>query len=61
MASPADLSRAGWRTSSYSNNGGECVEVGVAGGAIAVRDTKDRAGVVLAFGAEAWRRFAASV
>ena len=61
MASPADLSRAAWRTSSYSNNGGDCVEVATASGVIAVRDTKDRAGTVLAFGPEAWQRFAASV
>ena len=35
----------GWRTSSYSGNGGECVEVGRASdGMITVRDTKDRPG-----------------
>ena len=61
MASSAGLSRAAWRTSSYSNNGGNCVEIAAAAGVIGVRDTKDRAGVVLAFGPEAWRRFAGSV
>jgi hypothetical protein len=48
----------GWRKSSYSaENGGECVEVGTVVGAdrVLVRDTKDRSGLVLAFGAEAWR------
>ena len=61
MASPASLSRAAWRTSSYSNNGGECVEVASAGRVIGVRDTKDRAGVVLRVPAQTWQRFAAAV
>jgi Domain of unknown function (DUF397) len=49
-----------WRKSSYSGNGGgNCVEVGAAGHAIAVRDTKqDGAGPVLRFSPAAWRRFA---
>jgi hypothetical protein len=51
-----------WRKSTYSaDNGGNCVEVGGAGPAIAVRDTKDRAGAVLTFGADAWQRFAATI
>jgi Domain of unknown function (DUF397) len=50
-----------WRTSSYSGgNGGQCVEVATPGRVI-VRDTKDRAGTVLAFGPNAWREFAARV
>ncbi len=53
------LSPAGWRTSSYSNVGGECVEVAAAGGIVGVRDTKDRAGVALTFSPAAWQRFAA--
>jgi hypothetical protein len=61
MVSPDGLSRAAWRTSSYSNNGGECVEVASAGRAMGIRDTKDRAGAVLLVSAETWRRFAASV
>jgi hypothetical protein len=55
-----DLPGAAWRTSSYSNIGGECVEVAAAGGMIGVRDTKDRAGTVLAFSPQAWQRFATS-
>jgi Domain of unknown function (DUF397) len=49
-----------WRKSSYSGNGGgNCVEVGAAAHAIAVRDTKqDGAGPVLRFSPAAWRRFA---
>ena len=53
-----DLSHAAWRTSSYSNIGGECVEVAAASGIVGVRDTKDRAGAALAFSPQAWQRFA---
>lgn len=53
-----DLSRASWRTSSYSNIGGECVEVATAAGVVGVRDTRDRAGATLAFSPDAWQRFA---
>jgi len=61
MASIADLSRAAWRTSSYSNNGGECVEVASVDGAIGVRDTKDRTGAVIRLSAQTWQRFTASL
>jgi hypothetical protein len=48
-----------WRTSSYSGgNGGQCVEV-AASGRVLIRDTKDRAGAVLALTPEAWQAFAA--
>jgi hypothetical protein len=51
-----------WRKSSYSgSNGSNCVEVGGAGRAVVVRDTTDRAGAALAFGVDAWRRFAARI
>jgi hypothetical protein len=53
-----DLSRASWRTSSYSNIGGNCVEVATTSGIVSVRDTKDRPGAVLAFSPGAWRDFA---
>jgi hypothetical protein len=61
MASSAGLSRAAWRTSSYSNNGGNCVEIAAAAGTIAVRDTKQRAGATLTFSPQAWKRFASSL
>jgi hypothetical protein len=54
-----DPSHAAWRTSSYSNIGGECVEAAAAGGVVGVRDTKDRAGTMLEFNPDAWQRFTA--
>jgi Domain of unknown function (DUF397) len=51
-----------WRTSSYSgNNGGQCVEVGKAARLIAVRDSKDPDGSVLAFAPGTWAAFAEQV
>lgn len=47
-----------WRKSSYSDNGGECVEVGDDMRRVLVRDTQDRTGPMLRFSAETWRRFA---
>ena len=50
-----------WRKSTYSGgNGSNCVEVGRTVGRVLVRDTKDRAGAVLAIAPDAWRRFTAS-
>jgi hypothetical protein len=57
-----DNIKLGWRTSSYTGNGGgNCVEVGEAPRSVLVRDTKDRFGPVLRFGPAAWRRFADQV
>jgi len=54
---------ARWRTSSYSSaNGGQCVEVAQdAAAAVAVRDSKDPQGPVLAFTPGEWRSFTAAV
>jgi hypothetical protein len=50
-----------WRKSSYSgDNGGECVEVASAE-AVLVRDTADPGSPVLAFTADAWRAFTATI
>jgi hypothetical protein len=49
-----------WRKATYSNGGENCVEVANADG-VAVRDTKDRSGVMLAFSAGMWERFTASL
>lgn len=53
-----DLSRAAWRKSTYSNNGGACVEVASnLPGIIAVRDSKDPHGPVLVFPLHEWQSF----
>jgi hypothetical protein len=55
------LSRAVWRKSSRSHgNGGDCVEVSFVDNVIAVRDSKNAAGPVLAFGATRWAEFVGS-
>jgi hypothetical protein len=62
MASSAGRSHAAWRTSSsYSNNGGNCIEIAAAAGTIGARGTKQRAGTTLTFSPRAWKRFAASL
>ncbi|GIJ80580.1 protein of unknown function [Micromonospora phaseoli] len=57
-----DLSNARWRKSTRSGtSGGDCVEVADnLAGVIAVRDSKDPAGPVLAFAPAAWRSFVGS-
>ncbi|MBG0819409.1 DUF397 domain-containing protein [Planomonospora sp. ID91781] len=58
MTSNADLSRAEWRKSSYSTDGGNCVEVADnLSGVVAVRDSKDPGGPVLLFSPDQWRSF----
>jgi hypothetical protein len=47
-----------WRKSSFSGNGGNCVEVGEARRGVLVRDTQHRQGPTLVFSPAAWRRFA---
>jgi Domain of unknown function (DUF397) len=47
-----------WRKASYSDNGGNCVEVGDDARRVLVRDSQDRRGVVLRFTPRAWQRFA---
>jgi len=47
-----------WRVATYTGGQGNCVEVGRAGTAIAVRDTKDgEVGPVLTFDPSVWRAF----
>ncbi|MFF0718262.1 DUF397 domain-containing protein [Micromonospora sp. NPDC003816] len=55
----ADLAGAQWRKSTRSgSNGGDCVEVADnLPGLVAVRDSKDPAGPVLAFSPTEWTSF----
>jgi Domain of unknown function (DUF397) len=54
-----------WFKSSYSDNGGACVEVAanlvVSCGVVPVRDSKDPQGPTLAFTGGAWAAFIAAV
>lgn len=51
-----------WRKSSYSGGDNECIEVAaVVSGVVAVRDSKDSAGPMLAFAPQAWRAFVGAV
>ncbi|AVT30405.1 DUF397 domain-containing protein [Plantactinospora sp. BC1] len=54
-----NLTAAEWRKSTRSSpNGGDCVEVARnLPGIVAVRDSKDTTGPVLAFAPAAWRTF----
>ncbi|MFG2625720.1 DUF397 domain-containing protein [Streptomyces sp. NPDC048473] len=58
----SNLEAAAWRRSSYSGQGGDCVEVadGVPG-FVPVRDSKNVFGPVLAFRVHAWSAFVAEV
>jgi hypothetical protein len=51
-----------WRKSSFSGNGGDCVEVGqLRNGMIVVRDTKDQGRTAHRYTPDAWRAFVADV
>ena len=56
-----DLSGASWYKSSYSQHGGDCVEVAHGTDAVGVRDSKEPDGPALVFGAGEWRAFIAGV
>ncbi|MDH6109370.1 hypothetical protein P3T36_000142 [Kitasatospora sp. MAP12-15] len=57
-----DLTGAPWRKSTYSGNGGQCVEVadGFAG-IVPVRDSKDPSGPALVFPSDAFAAFVAGI
>jgi hypothetical protein len=54
-----------WFKSSYSNNGGDCIEVAAnliaTLGVVPVRDSKDLSGPVLGFSADVFASFVAGV
>ena len=57
-----DVTPVAWRKSSRSgDNGGACVEVGTAGPAVAVRDSKHPDGPKLAFPPDTWNAFTAQL
>ncbi|MGW6912720.1 DUF397 domain-containing protein [Kitasatospora sp. NPDC054939] len=57
-----DLTSISWFVSSYSNNGGECIEVSSdLPGLVPVRDSKDPEGPALLFPTDAWRSFVHAV
>jgi len=53
-----DFTRAPWRTSGFSANQGQCVEVAPVPGSVGVRDTKDRDRGHLTVTRTAWTGFA---
>ncbi|MFD8697029.1 DUF397 domain-containing protein [Kitasatospora purpeofusca] len=56
------MTSVAWRKSSYSNNGGQCVEIAPdVPGLVPVRDSKDPLGPVLLFPSDAWRSFVGAV
>ncbi|MEV0727758.1 DUF397 domain-containing protein [Polymorphospora sp. NPDC050346] len=50
-----------WFTSSRSAGNGQCVEVAVVPGVVAVRDSKDPHSPILRFDAGTWQNFVTSV
>jgi hypothetical protein len=50
-----------WRKSTYSGNGEACVELGSMPGAVLVRDTTDRGGVMLSVTEATWSAFLATL
>ena len=63
MGQSADLTGASWFKSSYSSNGGACVEValGFISGSVPVRDSKDPDGSALVFPAAEFEAFVGAV
>jgi hypothetical protein len=52
---------AGWRKASRSLNNGACVEAASSRATVLVRDSVDRSGPVIQYGAPTWRLFLHSV
>ena len=52
-----DLDSQGWRKSRHSMANGNCVEIQSVGDSVAVRDSQNKAGSVLAYSAQTWHAF----
>jgi hypothetical protein len=52
-----DLLSLNWRKAKRSMSNGNCAEVALAAGAVAIRDSKDPNGPVLQYPSESWRSF----
>jgi hypothetical protein len=52
---------SGWRKATASNNGSNCVEIGVSATRVGIRDTKDRDGGTLAFSKAAFAAFVGGI
>lgn len=52
-----DLLRPNWRKAKRSMSNGNCVEVALAPGTVAIRDSKDPDGPVLRYSPDSWRSF----
>ena len=51
-----------WRKSTFSgDNGGDCLEAATGPASVLVRDSKDKAGLVLTFSPSVWREFARTI
>lgn len=62
MTRTADLAAACWIKSSFSSDGGQCVEVAPGlSGIVPVRDSKDPHGPALVFGTDAFSSFLSAV
>jgi hypothetical protein len=62
MTSAPQLDGSTWRKASRSDNkGGECVEVAMTSQVVAVRDSKNPAGGLLAVTPDSWRAFTDSL
>jgi Domain of unknown function (DUF397) len=56
-----DNAYTNWRTATYSNGSGQCVEAASNARTVAVRDSINRDGGTLAFAADVWAAFTASL
>lgn len=59
MTNTPDLEAAAWRKSSYSGQGGDCIEVAGLTTRAAVRDSKNPTGPALVLSDRAWAAFVA--